>query len=266
MSERQRLSASYSLRTQRPNEDLLNPFVTYVDPLNLRAGNPRLEPEVTDSFELALQYRRQTTFYLATLFYRQASGGISDFVFQRPDGIFETTRANLAESRRAGVELIANGRFTPKLTYNASATLTFQEIEPTGFQGITESRSGTSLGGRFSLNWNPTDKDFFQVNAFMQGEQLQAQGVREPTGMLNLGYRRKVNEKLSLVLTGQNVLDTFSQRTRIDTPVLRERFEINFLKPSYFAGFIYSFGDGTARRRPEPTFEYEQGGGAPPGD
>ena len=41
--------------------------------------------------------------------------------------------------------------------------------------------------------------------------------------------------------------------------------ERRFLAPAAFIGFIYNFGDGTQRRRPEPTFEFEQGGGAPPG-
>ena len=84
--------------------------------------------------------------------------------------------------------------------------------------------------------------------------------------MLNLGYRRKVNEKFSLVFSAQNILDTFQQRTRFETPVVRERLEQNFLAPAVFAGFIYNFGDGTQRRKPEPTFEFEQqGGGGPPG-
>jgi outer membrane receptor protein involved in Fe transport len=266
LDDTRRIRAGYSRRVQRPQPFDLNPFPIFIDEQNYRTGNPDLEPEVTDSFEAAFQYRRQSTFYLATLFYRQASGGITDIVFARPGGVFETTRANLAESRRVGLELVANGRITPKLTYNASATIAQVEIEPTGFGGITEGRSGTSVNGRLSLSYNPTAKDFLQLSGFVVGEQLQAQGVREPAGMLNFGYRRKVDEKLSLVFSAQNILDTFTQRTRIDTPVLRERFEQNFLAPAAFVGFTYSFGDGTARRRPEPTFEFEQGGGggAPP--
>jgi hypothetical protein len=168
------------------------------------------------------------------------------------------------------VELVANGRLAKTLTYNASATVGWAEIEPTGLGGVTSTRSGTTLSGRLSLNWNPTPNDFVQVSGFMNGEQLQAQGVREATGMLNLGYRRKIDEKLSLVFSAQNVLDSFREKIRIDTPTLRERLERNFLQPQAFVGFIYNFGDtpqgNNNRRRPEPTFEFEQGGGgAPPG-
>jgi len=259
------LRAGYSRRVQRPQPFDLNPFPIFIDEQNVRTGNPRLNPEVTDSFELGLQYRRRTTFYLATLFYRRASDGITDVILLRPNGIFETTRANLAESRRAGLELTANGRFTPKLTYNVSGSIGYAEIEPTGFGGATETRSGTTLTARGSLNWNPTANDFLQLSGFVNGEQLQAQGVREPTGILNFGYRRKIDERLSLVLSAQNVLDSFKDKVRIDTPAFRERNERNFLQPAVFVGFIYNLG-GAAQgaRRPEPTFDFEQGG-APPG-
>jgi hypothetical protein len=64
------------------------------------------------------------------------------------------------------------------------------------------------------------------------------------------------------------VLDTFKDKVRIDTPQFRERVERNFLQPALFIGFIYNLGtpaQGAPNRRPEPTFEFEQGGGAPPG-
>ena len=60
---------------------------------------------------------------------------------------------------------------------------------------------------------------FFQLNAFVIGTRLTPQGEREPAGTLNLGYRRKVNEKLSLLVTAQDVLGTFRDRLVIDTPV-----------------------------------------------
>jgi outer membrane receptor protein involved in Fe transport len=47
--------------------------VVYIDPLNRRAGNPRLRPQDTHSYELGWQYRRQQTYYLATLYYRDSS-------------------------------------------------------------------------------------------------------------------------------------------------------------------------------------------------
>lgn len=263
VSERQTLKASYSLRTQRPNEDLLNPFVTYNDPLNLRAGNPRLEPQDTHSFEAGWQYRHQQTFYLATLYYRESYNGVTEVTRDLGGGVLLTTFENLGERRSGGLELVANGPVGKKLTYNVSANLFYEEIEASNL-GFTEPRSGTALSGRANVNWTPTEKDFFQFNLFMMGRRLLPQGYAEPAGMLNLGYRRKVNEKLSLLVTANDVLDTFQRTQVIDTPTLRDRTEFRPNVRALFLGFSYNFAKGPPRRQREPGFEFDTGAGAAP--
>jgi outer membrane receptor protein involved in Fe transport len=267
LDENRTVRAGYSRRIQRPQALDVNPFPVFVDEQTFRTGNPALDPEVTDSFEGAFQYRKGQTFYLATLFYRQAGGGVTDVLIppQTTGGFFELTRENLSESRRAGLELSANGRFTPKLTYSVGLNAARVEIDPLPGTPLATSRSGTAVGGRVNVNWTPTDRDFVQISGFMQGEQLQAQGVREPTGILNVGYRRKIDDRLSLVFTAVNVLDTFKQKVRIDTPNLRESVETRFLPPVVFVGLIWNFGDTNARRRPEPAFDFDAGGGVGPG-
>lgn len=265
LADGQRMRASYSRRIQRPQPYDLNPYRVYIDPNNLREGNPNLEPEITDSFEASWQKRAGPTFYLATLFYRQSSDGITDVIQDLGNNIFLTTRENLSESRRTGLEVVANGRLTKTLTYNASATALYNEIDVRS-AAFTGTRDGTSIGGRLNMNWQPTANDFFQVSGFWQGDQLQAQGTREASGMLNLGYRRKINDKLSLVLTANNVLDTFKERIVTDTPAFNEITERTFMNPSLFVGLNWTFGDTSGqqqqRRRPqEPGFDYEGGGG-----
>lgn len=265
LSEAQQLTASYSKRTQRPRPEDLNPFEVFIDPFNRRAGNPNLRPQETDSFELGYQRRAGPTYYLATLYYRDSENGVTDVVRDLGGGVLLTTRENLAERRAAGLELVANGRLTPKLTYNLSSNLLYEEIGPTPLFGgsLSPERDGTSLSGRFNLNWQPTDRDFFQLNGSVTGRRLQPQGFREPSGLLNLGYRRKVNDRLSLLVTGQDVLKSFKDEVVIDTPTLRDRVLRTGQGPSrsFFVGFTYSFSEGPQRRpQREPGFEFEQGG------
>ena len=255
LSERQKLSASYSLRTQRPNEDFLNPYVVYIDPLNLRAGNPNLRPQETHSFELGWQYRHQQTFYLATLYYRDSSGGITEVTEDIGGGVFLTTFENLGERRTGGLELVANGPIGKKLTYQVSGNAFWEEIEASNL-GFTEPRSGTSLSLRGNLSWTPTPKDFFQVNAVLNGRRLLPQGYVEPFGLLNLGYRRKVSEALSLTVTAQDVLDTIRREIVIDTPTLRDRTVFDGNARALFVGFTYNFAKGPPRKQQQPGFDF----------
>jgi outer membrane receptor protein involved in Fe transport len=256
VSQTQTLTANYSRRVQRPQVQDLNPYRIYQDPNNYRAGNPDLKPQVTDSYELGWQYRKGPASYLATAYYRESRDGVTDVVSDLGGGVFLNTRENLAKSRNGGLELVANGKLTPKLSYNISGNAFWNEIDASDL-GFAGKRSGTTLSGRASLSWQATPKDFFQLNGFTSGRRLMPQGYREPISLLNLGYRRKVSDRLNFVVTANDVLNAFKDVTVIDTPWLRERAERRANVRAVFFGFTYSFGGGKAR--PE---QFDFGGGA----
>lgn len=245
LTDTQKLRGSYSRRIQRPSPQDLNPYTIYIDPQNLRRGNPDLDPEITDSFEMMWQLRSQGTFYSLTGFYRTSDGGVTDVAQDLGGGVVLVTRENLASSDRVGVEFLANGKLGDTLSYNVSGAYYRNDISTPGYAD----QSGTTGTVRGSLNWQPTPEDFFQLNGFWIGEQVQAQGAREPFGTLNLGYRRKLSDNLSLLVTGQNILDTAEQKVRIDTTTFNDRTTVRFGEPVWFVGFSYSFGAG--QRRPE---------------
>jgi outer membrane receptor protein involved in Fe transport len=257
LSREQTVRASYGRRIQRPSPQDLNPYTVYLDALNLRRGNPFLLPETTDSLELAFQHRKAGTFYSATGFYRRSEGGVTDVVSDIGEGFFLTTRANLAAATRAGVELIANGRLGDKLSYNASATLLRHEID-LRVGGASAPRSLTTGTVRTNLSWQPTDDDFFQLNANYAGRQLLPQGYRESGPVLNLGYRRKVSERLSLLVTAQDVLESARQESVFETPDLRDRIEQRGPGRIVLFGLSYNLGGTTGRKRQEPGFDFQQ--------
>ena len=51
----QQTMASYTRRIERPRSWWLEPFLTWTDAYNVRTGNPALEPEYVDSYELGYQ-------------------------------------------------------------------------------------------------------------------------------------------------------------------------------------------------------------------
>jgi len=246
LNENNTLSANYSHRVQRPGAQDLNPYRVYIDPYNYRAGNPDLKPQQTDSYELGWQYRKAQTYYLATLYVRQNKESVTEVVRDLGGGVLLTTKENLGKNNSAGLELSANGRLTPKLTYNLSSNIFHNEIAATKL-GFSGTRSDTMVSGRVNLNWQATPNDFFQLNAFASGKRLTPQGYRQPVQSMNLGYRRKVSDKLSFVVTAQDVLDTLKDRVVIDTPTLRDRTERSANFRSVFFGFTYSFGGGKPR-------------------
>jgi outer membrane receptor protein involved in Fe transport len=261
LSEDDKLKASYSKRIQRPNPFEYNPFRIYQDPQNFRAGNPDLEPQKTDSFELGYEHRKGGQIYQATFYYRDVHDAVNDVVRDLGGGVFLTTRANVGKSRTAGVEVVANGRFTPKLTYNLSGNGYWTELDGRGLGVGGRVRDDWTVSGRGNLSWQATDKDFLQLNAFMNGERLSPQGYIRPQYGVNLGYRHKFSDQLSAVVTVQDAFSTIKYKGVIDTPTLRD---VQIFEPQtrgVFVGFTYTFGGGKAR---DPGFDFGQGGAPTP--
>ncbi len=253
------VNASYSRRIQRPTAQDLNPYRIYQDPYSYRQGDPRLKPQVTDAFEVAYQVRKGFNYYLGTLYWREARDGVTDVVRDIGDGVLLTTKANLAKSRSGGLELVANARLSPKLSYTISGNTAWTEIGATDL-GFPEKRSTWTVSGYAALNIQATPKDFLQISGFATGKRPTPQGYKEPTGMLLLGYRHKFNDRLSGVVTVQDALKTFGDKTVIDTPALKNRRDMDLNLRAVFIGFTYGFGGQgvpNPRRAREPAFDFQ---------
>jgi outer membrane receptor protein involved in Fe transport len=265
------LILSYSKRVRRPNPQDLNPFRVENDPLNFRAGNAELQPAITHSFEAGYQYKAGQTFYLATLYYRQSEHDVTDVLSSLGNGVFLASKANLAESKAAGLELVANGHITKTLSYNVSTNLYWIEIAATA-QGLgagqgagqlvdfAGSRSGLAEGGRANLNWQPTAKDQLQLGYQLNAKRLTPQGYNDANPVTFLGYRHKFNDSFSLVATAQDLFGTVHFGTNIDTPTLRERYVGRPAIRAAFIGFNWNFGQPSKKPR-DPGFDF--GGPAP---
>ena len=257
ISDAQQLTVSYSQRVQRPGPQDFNPF-RLVEGFTARQGNPDLKPQETQSYEAGWQYKDSGTYYLATLYYRQNAHGVTDLVSDLGGGVVLTTKANLSQSRNAGLELVANGRLTKTLSYNVSTNLYWSEIDAAGIglaPGLfAERRSAFTAGGRGSLNWQITPNDLFQASASVNAKHLLPQGFSEPMFLSFLGYRHKFDDSLSLVITASDPLDTYRFRQVIDTPTLHEHIVQRGRIQTAYVGLAWTFGSGPKRR--DPGFDF----------
>ncbi|WP_240606374.1 TonB-dependent receptor domain-containing protein [Phenylobacterium kunshanense] len=261
LTEAQKLTASYSRRIQRPQPTDYNPFRRYQDQQNFSSGNPDLKPQQTDSFELGYQYRKNGAIYQATFYYRDIRDAVNNVTRDIGDGVFLVTQANIGESRSAGAEVVANGKLFPQLSYNISGNVGWTQIDAAGLGFGSRQRDAFTASGRANLSWQVTDRDFLQVNGFLNGKRLTPQGYVQPQGALNLGYRRKVSDQLSFLVTAQDLLGTLEFKRIIDTPAFRDVEHYKARHRGVFVGFTYTFGGGKAR---DPGFDFG-GGGGPPG-
>jgi outer membrane receptor protein involved in Fe transport len=259
LDDARQLSASYSHRVQRPSPDQYNDFRFLLDPITFRSGSADLKPQETHSFELGFQYRKAPAIYLVTAYYRESSNGIADVTRDIGGGVFLIRQENVSKSRSAGLELVANGMIVRGLTYNVSANAYWTELDDRD-RGFPDVRSAWTASGRGSVSWQVDANDFIQVSGFLNSRRLLPQGYNKPTGMLNLGWRHKFDERVSLVVSAQDVLGTFRDRVVIDDPTLRSRIKRDVDTTQLLVGVVWTFGGGRPR---DQGFDFQQGG-APP--
>lgn len=255
LDDGRKISASYSKRVQRPPAFLLNPFQVYVDPKTFQQGNPNLQPQETDSFELGFEHRKAATTVLATAYYRQSKGEFSPIGRNQPDGNLLITFDNLGSSKTAGLELVANTKLGTKVTLSSNANLFYKEISATNL-GIAGSRSAYGVGGRVNLDWQARPDDLLQINATMRAKQLYAQGGQKANWTVNLGWRRKVTDTVTTTVSVQDLFNTNTQKQALTTADLRARGEFRPVSRAISIRLDYRFGAKSKTPAPEPGFDY----------
>lgn len=111
-SENNALQISYSRRVSRPSNRSLNPFIDYRDSLNLSQGNPYLNPEFVNSYELSHYWLHKSTSINSTLFVRQRDDIITRYTTLIDNTTTMTSYANINNSLSYGLELVLGQSFT----------------------------------------------------------------------------------------------------------------------------------------------------------
>ncbi|MEE4178473.1 MAG: TonB-dependent receptor, partial [Bacteroides sp.] len=126
LNDRNRLTAFYNRRVDRPSESMLRVFPTYADPEILNLGNPTLVPQFTQSFELG--YRNsydKGTFYLAG-YHRISRNILTKIITEVPESNrLASVNQNAGKGYNTGVEWVWTQQLlrTVKLSTNANVYL-----------------------------------------------------------------------------------------------------------------------------------------------
>ncbi len=108
ISKKQTLQTSYSRRIHRFSSIQLNPLPISLDANNISKGNPELQPEFIDSYELNHLFYFKSSYLSTKLYYRQTNDLVEKYQILQNDGILLHTYKNLNKSFTTGAELTLN--------------------------------------------------------------------------------------------------------------------------------------------------------------
>lgn len=203
LAESVEFTTSYSRRINRPNARDLDPMPSYFNRYTVRYGNPDLEPEYTNSYEIGLMKRFGSgrTFVSADLFRRVTNNKIDRTEVLGDDGIFYLYTDNFDKDYSTGMEVTGNLSVKKWLIVNASANIFHYRI--TGdLNGESIDRESTNWGGRLNTTFKLAENSRLQLTGFFRGPSVTAQGNNKGMFFSNFSYRHEfLDNKLSATLS-----------------------------------------------------------------
>lgn len=209
------LQLSYSRRVRRPVYNDLSSYVTYSDSRNFFSGNPNLNPEFSDVFELAhIKYFDKGSFASA-IYYRHTDDKIERIRTVDGSGFSKTLPENLLKENAYGAEFTSTLKVKKwwKLDFNLNFFRANTDGSNIDREFVSETFSWfTRQTSRFTL----AKDTYLQVRGNYEAPQNIAQGRKKAIYFLDVAFNKPVfNNKGTLTL---NVIDVFnSRKTRIIT-------------------------------------------------
>ncbi len=194
------LQLNYTRRIRRPWGGQLNSFRNISDPTSISFGNPYLEPEYSNSFEL--NYLKSWTFHMISVsaYLRQASDVMNRLSYIDADVMYSTW-ANVSNRTNSGVEIVSkNQLFAGWLDLTTTVNLYNNHISAWRYSLLGDSGREITLTGekqnsfawdaRMMANVKLPWQMAFQATGRYSSRHKEAQGSHDGGWSVDLGLRK----------------------------------------------------------------------------
>ena len=282
-SEKNAYQISFSRRVDRPGLEQVNPIREWSTPRVSSFGNPKLQPQFTNSIETNYTRQLKNGSITAGLFYRLIEDVINRFIYIDRTDITTANSIlsyeNFDNTTAFGIELSSNYRPTKWWSLNASFDL-YSQMQ----QGITEILDTDDLPNATiddiisretevdNVVWNMRLFNNFKVSkslslslfSMYRGKEKGIQFTREPMFMVNTGLRYSFleDDKATFSFNYNDIFNTMLFEFQSATPYPSVG-AFNWESNTWNIALAYKFGGGKYRalKRKQRDDNTASGGG-----
>ena len=268
---------SYSRRIRRPNPWTMMPHVDLSNPEYVRFGNPNINPEYTNAFELGWSCMFENTTIFTSAYYRQVNNGMQRFEFLWDEANAERygfswawdiagnettnnrtakTFVNLAHPSNYGIEIIIDRKITSwwKMNLSGNGFGSYQDGTDLNYDKITSFNFNAKLSSTLTFA-----KDFtVQVSGRYYAPRKTIQSKYYSRYDFDLAIKKSLFDKKANIAL--NFRDIFRTRNHDGYSYTDEYLSFNIRRPysqSLRLSFTYNFGK-TANMRKKPKQQHTQ--------
>lgn len=251
MDNRSKISAFYNRRVDRPDEGNLRIFPKYDEAEIIKVGNPALNPQFTNSFELGYKNNWNKGYFYGAMYHRISDGAIARVATTvNNENLIYSTSQNIGKSYNIGVEVVLNQEFSDKLNMNVNLNgyinridaFTITNLYPEVHTFTANEQEVYSGNIKWNTNYKFSKGATAQLTAIYLAPDIIPQGTIDARFSLDLGVKKTIqNGKGELFLNATDLLNTM---------VIREKFtgsNFNYTSDNYYEtqvirlGYSYKF-------------------------
>jgi outer membrane receptor protein involved in Fe transport len=247
---------AYNRRIQRPSIQFLNPNIQAANPLNISQGNPSLDPEFTNNFELSYSTFIKGTSLNISTFARNTNNAIQSVRGVLGQDTIQTTFQNIGRENAYGVNIFANINIGKKFTLSGGSDIFYADLKNNVSDPLfNASNQGWVYSFRLFGGYNFKNGWGLQFFSFYRGRQVLLQGFQGNFRVYSLSLRKEFNDKKGSIGLG---IDNFfargiNIRNTLNSPII-DQSSTNFITNLGFrVNFSYRIGkmnfEGSPRRK-----------------
>jgi outer membrane receptor protein involved in Fe transport len=236
------LQLSYSRRITRPNIWRLNPFVNKTDPKFWQMGNPNLNPEYTDSYELSYMFFHQLISVTPMLFFRQSHDVISNYTYLVDDNVLVSTFKNAKGSKAYGLDLVLSSRALSWLNLNGTLSLYDTKFDD---DPLSDNAPEEGFSWKGNIRAALTFTDLFNVELYYNyaGKKVTVQGENLPSQNLDIGISKTFFGIATLSVRASDIFKTMKWGQSVNTSGYFGEYRSHYDSRSVYVNLSLMFGN-----------------------
>ena len=272
ITEMQSMQVSYSRRVRRPHMWDLNPYMDVREGDQISFGNPNLDPEYTNAFELSYNLGIKKVNIFTSAYYRQTNNMITRYGFMwcadsaakyawwepynsQYDGYRASTSFNLSTGYNYGMEFIVDWQILSWWKINVSVNLYQNHITGTELLNNQDKESFQASGKFTSFMTLPKDWTI-QISGQYWAPWLDLQTEMKANYWVDLAVKKDVLQKRGTVnLRVSDVLCTGGWGHTTYDAQMNRVVSAKRLSPTITLGFSWKINNGLKQRQQQSEEE-----------
>jgi hypothetical protein len=260
LNENNKINFSFNTRISRPAFTDLAPFTYYLDANTVITGNPALQASISNTIKADYIFKS----YLFSISYSVEDDAITGFQAETDSATLTTilTPQNLENQKiiSAVVSLPVKINDWWKMQFNITGL--WQQVNAIyKKEPVRLSYANINIYG--SQQFNLPKKFALELSGFYQSKSLSGLSTTKAFGSLDIGLKKKLNQKNALLFNASDILNTMKIRWLTDLPEqnLISNVNLNFSRPTYKFTFTHNFGKEKLKgKRERSTGDEEEKG------